>query len=234
MKPRFTPREVLISKFKEIVTEFPKSQFKSVLVLGGAENEPELAVLRSRFDFQCTFSDCETREDQENLNIDLNFKHSTAIEKFDLILCSQVLEHVWNFDNAATNIMKLLKPDGIAWISVPASNFPHGSPDYYISGFSQLYLIKLFRSKGFNVLASGTISNKRVLLYRHLLNIWPSSFQLRFPFFALYGCEGTLFRKMFYNLTTFPFRMAIVCSSAQYLEGDTHPIESWIALQKSR
>lgn len=227
-----TPRQVLIIHFKELLSVV-KLQKIRVLVLGGSNTDPEVKILREFFHTEIYYSSLEPEDEPRFFYLDLNDLVKKSNLQFDFILCSQVLEHVWNFNIAALNIRNLLKPKGIAWITVPANNFPHGSPDYYIAGFSETFLVKLFESVQLDVLTYGTLSNKRVALYRSLLRIWPDKFQLQFPFFAYYAIEGNFLRKIQFNIVTFFSRLTIAFASPKYTSTNEFPIESWVALQKN-
>jgi 2-polyprenyl-3-methyl-5-hydroxy-6-metoxy-1,4-benzoquinol methylase len=49
-------------------------------------------------------------------------------ESFELVLCTQVLEHVSRPSDVVTELHRVLKPGGIAFISVPAVFPIHGAP----------------------------------------------------------------------------------------------------------
>ncbi|RKY92765.1 hypothetical protein DRQ15_01365 [candidate division KSB1 bacterium] len=54
------------------------------------------------------------------------------IDEFDIILCMNVLEHVFDFKKAIDNIYKALKPGGTALIFVPGFYPLHDEPcDYW-------------------------------------------------------------------------------------------------------
>lgn len=54
----------------------------------------------------------------------LNFPEQNFDEKFDYIICSEVLEHLVDDKKALSCIFKLLKPNGVLIISVPSKNAP--------------------------------------------------------------------------------------------------------------
>jgi SAM-dependent methyltransferase len=52
------------------------------------------------------------------------FLESYVDEPFDVILCLDVLEHIWNYEGTLKDLMMILKPGGTLLISVPnVSNF---------------------------------------------------------------------------------------------------------------
>lgn len=54
----------------------------------------------------------------------MNFPKEAPSEKFDLIICSEVLEHLEDDRSAASSMYNLLKKGGVAVISVPSQNAP--------------------------------------------------------------------------------------------------------------
>lgn len=54
----------------------------------------------------------------------LNFPEERPQGKFDLVICSEVLEHLKNDEKAISVIFELLRPGGFAVFSVPSQNAP--------------------------------------------------------------------------------------------------------------
>ena len=73
----------------------------------------------------------------------MNYKN-----EFDIILCINVLEHVFNFHRAIINIYNALKPNGTAIIFVPGFYPLHGEPNDYwrFTEHSLKKLLKDFRN----------------------------------------------------------------------------------------
>ena len=63
------------------------------------------------------------------------------IDEFDIILCMNVLEHVFDFKKAIDNIYKALKPGGTALIFVPGF-YPYMMSPVTIGGFQNILCAK--------------------------------------------------------------------------------------------
>lgn len=208
------------------------NQIRKILVLGGGPDEPELESLRE-VSTEVFYFGIEKPLDAENfLYLDLD-QVNACNQKFDLVICNQVIEHLFKLQNAFATIGSLINPHGLLWITAPANNFRHGSPHYYSAGYSREFLEKNLAEHEFVVLESGELSSKRVYLYRHLLRIWPTEFQIRFPLVAYFGTQGSYFRKIFYNLKSLPERILISLSDNQWQVNGEFPIETFGLYKKS-
>ena len=59
-------------------------------------------------------------------------------QSFDVIICTEVLEHVIRPDLGIAEISRILKPGGIAYITTPFQSGVHHLPHYH-SGFSEFW-----------------------------------------------------------------------------------------------
>ena len=158
------------------------AQISHVAVVGGSAQEPELAHLSSIPGLQISFLGVEKSpsDDSDFLFFDLNEEMSASV-KFDLILCSQVLEHIWNHAQAFENLNSILNPKGLLWIGCPGSNFAHGSPEYFTAGLTPSFIIEHLKSKRFEILHQQSIGSKRYYFLTHALQIWASSNMHKYP-----------------------------------------------------
>lgn len=155
----------------------------SVAVVGGSPNEPELKIVKTIFpSASITFLGLEEPFGDINfIQYDLN-EIQNPIFKYDLVLCSQVLEHVWNVQTAMENLWKLLTPiTGLLWVNCPASNMFHGSPHYFSAGYPPEMLEKLAVNNSLEILKIGSIGSRRMYFFTHALQYWPSKFELSHP-----------------------------------------------------
>jgi SAM-dependent methyltransferase len=145
----------------------------SVAVVGGTSLDPEVAQLKAeRRDVIFSYYGIENPQLDENFEIlDLNQKFMST-KKYDLVLCSQVLEHVWNLNCAFDTLVSLVSNKGLLWINCPASNMPHGSPAYYSAGFSPEFLERNLITRGHQIILTGAIGSKRYYFMTHILRYW--------------------------------------------------------------
>lgn len=184
-------RKIIVSLFMEnIQNYFNYDHPISVALVGGSKQDPELSSLRELgFNFDVTTFGIEDSDEF----LDLNVATQMSVQ-FDLVICSQVLEHLWNSGLALETLCKMVKPAGKLWISVPASNRKHASPDYFSAGYTPDLLILNCAQHGLKVSYSLDFGSKREYAARHLLPIWLTEKGHRIPIF--YAFEGkTLLRR---------------------------------------
>ena len=145
------PRDIISERF---LNEIKNSSLSSsstirVAVLGGYSGEPELLILQDHYKLEVTHFGVEGIVEHGSIYLDLNDPPiNIEIYKsgFDLVLCSQVLEHLWNVNSAFECFTFLLRQSGYLWVACPFSNFLHGSPAFYSAGYSPDLLKKWRRS----------------------------------------------------------------------------------------
>ncbi len=117
---------------------------------------------------------------------DLNFKD----EAFDLVLMLEVLEHVDQPFNASSEILRVLKPEGILLLSTPFIFGIHDAP-YDFWRFTKYGLMKLFERFDKLIIKerSGFLLTISTLLARLII--------CRNPFHRIIGCSFSL---LFYIL----------------------------------
>lgn len=167
----------------------------TIAVVGGDSTDPELALLSQS---EMTFFGIENSANDERFRqLDLNSDLSDFVpaNRFDLVLCSQVVEHLYNLPQSIKVISSLVKPGGYLWLGFPASNFPHGSPEYYSAGYPVQTAVNLLPSE-FEVVLSGQIGTKRNYLWTHLLREWPPIEELNQPFLFIWRTDTSLIRRI--------------------------------------
>ncbi len=72
-------------------------------------------------------------------------------EYFDVILCTEVIEHIPDPISAFREFHRLLKTNGILILTAPFNSLTHFAPYYYYSGFSQYFYYKHLNDIGFEI-----------------------------------------------------------------------------------
>jgi SAM-dependent methyltransferase len=219
---------MLLSLFEK---SFPLSNVEKnlhIAVIGGSRDEPELELLKLRgFNLTIKLYGIENYEHHLDLNLPtMNHK----FEKFDLILCSQVLEHIWNHQNSFKIFENLLKPGAHLWISCPASNRHHGSPEYYVSGFHADFFVKNFANTRLRVLQAGVLGTRRNYVATHLLPDWLSVRGHRFPLFFAFE-NRTKIQAIFLSIRYIPRNILISFQSPKLTADPTSATETWVLAQ---
>jgi hypothetical protein len=162
----------------------------SCLVVGGTPQDPEYQFIKSLGgSTQTRFLGIEETESNFHY-LDLN-ESPRHLMSGKLVLCSQVLEHVWNHKSFFLNLSELTEKNGYLWLNVPMSNFVHGSPDYYSAGFATEYLVKNLEENQFEIISSGSIGSRRYYAATHLLGTWLTEKEHKNPLFNYHFQPGT-------------------------------------------
>lgn len=198
--PKNFSRSLVIEEFIEFFKKtdlFDFSQIK-VAVVGGSCNEPELEVLRyMKKDVNFTLFGI----DLDNEFLDLNKVNSDIKSSaFDIILCSQVLEHTWNHQEVLQNLKKLMNKKTYLWISCPSSDRPHGLSFYFTAGLTESFLISNLNNQGLNVLKSGTLGTRRIYRAIHTMPLWLSVRGHKFPPIWAFESHPYNARHIFYRI----------------------------------
>ncbi len=72
-------------------------------------------------------------------------------EKFDAILCTEVLEHVTDPVKAMEKISRLVTDDGILVVTAPFYSWTHFAPYHYATGFSEYFFNEQMQKMGFEI-----------------------------------------------------------------------------------
>jgi len=133
-----------VTKRFDYYLERTNEQISKVAVLGGNSHDPEAVLLKRRFPYaEFHFLDIDNPHKDSNFHfIDINqSSRLTNFEQFfDIVISSQVIEHIWNHRNYFELLASLVRPSGLIWVNCPKSNMVHGSPHYFSAGFTNTYL----------------------------------------------------------------------------------------------
>lgn len=167
------------------VLEVQGRKFHKIGVISGSENEPELRLV--------SFDSCDFLSFEQDAKYDLDTQWDEEA-RFDLTLCNQVLEHLFNPQQAMANLVACTVKNGYIFVSVPTVNRIHGEPFFYSSGYHPRFLERLGKTAGVKLVAAGQWGSRKYLL--HAVNgSWLPHNKLRrgirsksdlyFPFLAL-------------------------------------------------
>ena len=135
-----------------------------VAIVGGSTLDPEFIEVKRLFpNVEVDIFGIENSQNEIAFHfLDLNRDQIKDSDIYDLVLCSQVLEHVWNLENAFACLNALTKPAGYLWLACPASNMPHGSPDYYSAGYTCNFLANNLELRNYAIVTGKQIGRAHV------------------------------------------------------------------------
>lgn len=72
-------------------------------------------------------------------------------DSFDVVLCTEVLEHVPDPQLAVNEMARILKKGGVLLLSAPLGSFLHQEPYHYYGGFTPYWYQKFLSEAGFEI-----------------------------------------------------------------------------------
>jgi len=204
---------------------------KNIAVVGGSRLDVEVEIFNGRQVAIDTFGIEDDGSNSKFTYLDLN-SESEIVGQYDLVLCSQVLEHLWDIKRGLSSLLSLAKPEGLIWISCPASNFPHAAPDYYSAGLTVELIERQISSATGLVISKGYFGSKRNYFVTHALRLWMSERELRRPILNYHFQPGTLqgvIRKYFKE---FPYRLFASLISNELRTDLIFATETWVLVKK--
>jgi hypothetical protein len=228
-------RFALLAEFEKwVIPRFDSSIPLRICVIGGSTDEPEVLKLKNS-GYQVKVhvlgidENCDLR-----VNIEEYCPGTISNSNYDLVICSQVLEHLWNQSAFFSLCADLTSEGALFWISCPFSNRFHKSPDFFASGFTPEYLINNLRSFEFKGIAFGTWGTKRNYAATHLLPYWHSRIANYFPVF--FNSPHKNFLKNSYFLIRYlPVNILLQMFSNRVPKDypNQWATETWVLFQKS-
>jgi len=196
-----------------------------ILVLGGNRQEPEIQALE-RLGIETRVTVVGIGDDDQYGDFNVPPSEVQLGSAPQLVLCSQVLEHVWNHDAFFSWTTLWSSGTTWLWLAVPASNRPHGSPDYFAAGFSSRYLMKNLSARGLIVKSHGTFGSQR--LYNASLSegIWLSVRSHHYPLLA-YENHGFA-KRLAARLRYFSRLARLAVTSGLISDDERFAVEAWV------
>ena len=163
-------RYLLLKNFYLSIKEFQLPKDLRIAVVGGDNDQIEILILNKMgYITDVTTFGIENQDEFFDPNIINNTKPDNF---FHLIICTQVIEHIWNHNSFFENIRLISKPETLFYIDCPKSNKVHMSPAYYSSGFTASYLVNNLKMMDFEILKSGEFGGEVLYKTIHLTQSW--------------------------------------------------------------
>jgi hypothetical protein len=222
-------REMVLNHFISQIDKLEANlEIDRINVVGGSLNDPEAVYLKSKFpNAEITTYGIENSD----FYLDLNLINSIERTPGDIVLVSQVLEHIWCHDQFFANVIKLTKVDGYIWIGCPASNKVHGSPEYFSSGFTSAYLQKNLQNIDTEIIDSGFFGTKRLYLATHWIPGWLSVPAHKFP--LLYAFNDFRFiKRVILSLRYLGQLMVLSLTNPRPASNERWATEAWVLARR--
>lgn len=230
IQPNNFGRAIVLTEFvREISEVFTPGSTIRVAVVGGYPSEPELRAL-SRLGYQAEVTIFGIESNMKYLNLNA-LSETSAGDKFDLILCSQVWEHIWNHGNAFQNLFSLMDSGTYLWLACPASNRAHGSPDFFSAGFTSGYFAKNLDFLGLTVISSGQLGTARNYRATHTMPEWLSLKSHRIPISNTFVGSKVL-KQLIFTVRYLLRNIELHFFSGKITSNESFATESWILARK--
>lgn len=154
------------------------NHIQRVAIVGGSIMDAEVDLLKNTFD-DITFVTYGIED--SDVYLDLN-QTPLPQSQYDLVLCTNVIEHIYNHENFSLNLQSLLNQGAYLWCAFPCNDRFHGAPDYFAAGFSPKYVSSIFGRIGLKVIDSGINGSQRLEYFNHVLKDWPDVNRYNHPF----------------------------------------------------
>jgi len=188
-------------------------EVRKVAIVGGSLDDHEVFEVKKLF--PNSIIDVYGIE-PEQIFMDLNLPPIKRSE-YDLVLCTNVIEHIWNHENFAKNLIGLVGLEGALWCSFPFNDIYHGAPFYFSAGFHPSYAELLFSRNGGGAIKSKILASRRLYEFIHLLHDWPSEFRYQNPFLGQFMWALGLRSNPRPPVRHLSFRRLIVCAYLNFV-----------------
>ncbi len=138
-----TSKKVSLSRILQnyYLKKFNITENENVIEFGSSKNSSKSFHKNINGNFSIDFAD--KILDENNLRFDLEKKNEVN-KKYTLVIIFNVLEHVYNVDNAIKELKKILKPSGKIVGATPFLYRVHYAPEDY-NRYTRQFFLKLFK-----------------------------------------------------------------------------------------
>jgi len=171
--PHYIHYYFLIRDIKEAISKYAHGNFLDL----GCGNKPYETLYKPKTVSQIG---CDViQSDRNRVDVlcpvtDLKFEN----EQFDTILCTQVLEHVFEHDRMMSEIFRVLKPGGHIILTVPFVWELHEEP-YDFFRYTKHALNEIFEKSGFEVVYIKPNGGKWACIFQMFINTVHSTFKYK-------------------------------------------------------
>ena len=230
-------RIISLVRFYDLFSKIETLSFKdhiNIAVISGNLSEPELIFFcNASVECLCFDEHIKSREYQFwDLSLDWSeIQYSAFHNKYDLILCEQVFEHIPDPQTAINNLKFLLKDKGLLHISVPCINGIHTEPYYFTSGYHKRMLSYLSnKCGGYEIIECESWGSKKAVSMYSLIDWTPlvaSGDLMDNLYISSKNFNLKNFIKYFYHKIKYNFQ------SIWYYAKKDYPVIAWILLKKN-
>ena len=183
----------LLKNIREFAKETEKEGAKNILDLGCGV-KPYKSVFPSVAKFVGFDVEKNERVDFTGFNWDLPFHDN----EFDALISTQVLEHTAKIPETVNEIRRVVKDNGLIFISVPLTFYEHGIPyDFY--RFTRFGLMEIFKEfEIIKIIPHNGYLNTLLRMWNGFLNFMPGARHFLFPIFFINNVLGIFFDKFFF------------------------------------
>lgn len=227
-------RWYVVDRFETELSIILREKSLSIAVIGGNESDAEVKIIdKLSPKSEITYFGI---EDDRRINpLDLNNESiPLPAYEFDLVLCSQVIEHIWNTSHFFRILSSFVKDNGYLWISCPFSNIAHGSPDFFSTGYSPEYIVNNFTSEKFELILAEQVGSRRYYLATHLYATWLSQAEHLKPLFRYQFKPGTFKGVLWKFVRDLPGRIHLSLLSNKITHEDRWATETLVLLRKRK
>lgn len=90
---------------------------------------------------------------------------------YDAVLCSEVLEHVYDPLKVLDELARLTKPGGVLILTAPFASWVHMAPHFYATGFSRFWYRRALESRGFDIVELQPNGSWRAFLQQEIARL---------------------------------------------------------------
>jgi SAM-dependent methyltransferase len=125
------------------------------------------------------------------------------MDSFDIIVCTEVLEHVENIDITINELKRVLKKNGLLFVTMPFIWVEHEKP-YDFRRFTSFGIKKFFSDNDFELVKYKKLVNGKLAYYQLLLSELDRTLRDDNKFKL-----GTSFKNLYYLIITLLFKVLI-------------------------